>query len=808
MSHKLRHNQKRKYAGDVSSPLYALTPAAARPLLLGWLIALVVARWWLPTEGSAEGLTLWLVPVVLLTAVTRGVWKWKNGIAADRFEAMDAALLLLIGAQVVSALAVVFGVGNARAAINVAWEWIGCGVLIWMFRRELHDIVAARELCFGIALAAAVLAGYGLWQHFVWYPEMIRDYKKMAQQERELLERVSQATTAGVVDEATRQLNQLRGEFAQQNIPSDPGARLLWEQRLKNSREPIGLFALANSLAGLLLVAMFLQVGLLESLWGDRCWRGILIGLVLVTGYCLLLTKSRTAHVAAMTGAAWWGWRWLASRRLKSGSPKKLPMKLVAAALIVGLGVTTAAVTGGLDSAVLSEATKSLTYRLEYWQSTLATILEQPWLGTGPGNFRDHYLKHKLPASSEEIADPHNLVLDVWANAGTIGLIGLLSCVALMAMTWLRPTTESVDYDSAREPRPPRSLRICLISPAVWGTGLSFSIIGVGLELFGFGTDERVWVLGLFWWLLWIVAWLLSGLGEFSASDDAEGSTMALVWSLEAANIGLLVHLLGAGGIAMPAITQALWLMWMLRRIWSGRDDDLEKSPSSAGLIGVGGERRFMRFLWPVQVGFMALMTVICFFTAIQPEVLCRTHLAFGDSAMLRSGQSQTARNEYLLAVYADRWSVEPHERLAELSFREWTGSRRETDFDAAIRWQHQVADQRPLAVQSWRRLGEFWLERFELSHDTAHAALAAAALQRGVERYPHHSRMLADLAIAYDGAEQVEPASSVAAESLRQDDLNRRLGHTDKLLHDGLRQRLTTMSAYRQKSATSEKPN
>ena len=126
-----------------------------------------------------------------------------------------------------------------------------------------------------------------------------------------------------------------------------------------------------------------------------------------------------------------------------SGSPKNSLMKLIAAVLIIGLGVVIAAATGGLDMAVLSEAPKSLTYRLEYWQSTLATIREQPWLGTGPGNFRDHYLKHKLPASSEEIADPHNLMLDVWANAGTIGLIGLLLCIALMAKTWLRPISES-----------------------------------------------------------------------------------------------------------------------------------------------------------------------------------------------------------------------------------------------------------------------------------------------------------------------------------------------------------------------------
>ena len=87
-------------------------------------------------------------------------------------------------------------------------------------------------------------------------------------------------------------------------------------------------------------------------------------------------------------------------------------------------------------------------------------------------------------------------------------------------------------------------------------------------------------------------------------------------------------------------------------------------------------------------------------------------------------------------------------------------------------------------------------------------AAAAVAALQRGVERYPHHSRLLADLATAHDGAEQTEPARAVADKALRQDDLNRRLGHTDKLLPDNLRQRLMKMSDRSLDSAVDEKPN
>ncbi len=46
-------------------------------------------------------------------------------------------------------------------------------------------------------------------------------------------------------------------------------------------------------------------------------------------------------------------------------------------------------------------------------------IADHPWLGCGPGNFQDFYTQYKLPEASEEIADPHNFLLEIWATAGT-----------------------------------------------------------------------------------------------------------------------------------------------------------------------------------------------------------------------------------------------------------------------------------------------------------------------------------------------------------------------------------------------------
>ena len=64
---------------------------------------------------------------------------------------------------------------------------------------------------------------------------------------------------------------------------------------------------------------------------------------------------------------------------------------------------------------------------------SLAGALASPtfWLGVGPGNFAGPYLKYKLPQASEEIVDPHNLFLEVWAAGGFLAFLCLVLALAL-----------------------------------------------------------------------------------------------------------------------------------------------------------------------------------------------------------------------------------------------------------------------------------------------------------------------------------------------------------------------------------------
>ena len=87
----------------------------------------------------------------------------------------------------------------------------------------------------------------------------------------------------------------------------------------------------------------------------------------------------------------------------------------------------------GRPSDLATKAAKSFGYRVQYWQATVRLIAEHPWIGCGPGNFQDTYTAYKLPEASEEVTDPHNFLLEVWATAGTPAMLALLAMLAAFA---------------------------------------------------------------------------------------------------------------------------------------------------------------------------------------------------------------------------------------------------------------------------------------------------------------------------------------------------------------------------------------
>src|SRR5207248_10886053 len=91
-------------------------------------------------------------------------------------------------------------------------------------------------------------------------------------------------------------------------IPTEAGSpqRELFENRLR-SVEPLATFALTNSLAGFLAPWLItaLAIGVANFSWPVRRTAPVVFFISpAVLGSCLLLTKSRTAYLAAVVGVA------------------------------------------------------------------------------------------------------------------------------------------------------------------------------------------------------------------------------------------------------------------------------------------------------------------------------------------------------------------------------------------------------------------------------------------------------------------------------------------------------------------------
>ena len=312
------------------------------------------------------------------------------------------------------------------------------------------------------------------------------------------------------------------------------------------------------------------------------------------------------------------------------------------------------------------------------------------------------------------------------------------------------------------------------------------------MDFVGHGTDERLWWLGGIWWGLWLIGVVWS-----RRTDDSTVATSSVVGSrlplaLEGANVALLVHLLGAGGIAMPAITQLLWLVWALR-IGSAESPIPtlgEKTPSESWRRGVLAGQ----FSAVGCALVAAALSVVCLWTATMPELLCRTSMQAGDFEWGRR-QIEAAQARYLAAAEGDRWAIEPLERLADLALQRWQQTQREADFDITLLHLHAVCDRLPFASRSHRRLGHAWLVRFDRSHSPDHARMATESFATAVERYPHHAALLSEWAIACEGAGLSDAAREGARRAIRQDDINRQAGHSDKYLNAEFRRRMDRLA-------------
>ncbi len=697
---------------------------AARYLAL----ALAVARPMFPSEDADSGSGLVVVGLWGLVALLWSAAQVSRGEIRFVFRWLDVLPGALLGFVLIST----FLAETKRPAINMASEWTGLVLSFFLVRQLFRDMASIRAVVIAMLSLAFALAVYGEYQAFWGFYEL---RNRFASDSAKVLEE------AGIA-------------------PGSPQAEL-FKNRL-NSHEPFATFALANSLAGFLIawipigLAWLIQ-NLLQSSTqqsppkslprpGPR-FRSVLLGIgvaeTLAILICLILTQSRTAYIGLLVQfvllALIFGSQVVVHLRERVSRP--MLWGAIAVVAVVTVGVIGYAVRlEKMDIRLLTQAARSFEFRWQYWQATGNLIRDQIWLGTGPGNFRGHYLKYKIAESSEEIIDPHNLLLEVTATSGVIAGLAMFSMLVASIFSMFRSKPieredETVIVD-----------RFALVMVGLGGICLAAVLSSMSLLLY----------LGLA--LVWMFA-----AAVFAGLVPKPWLTPRI---FGCAAVGMVVHLMGAGGIGMPGVAQSLWLMLALGLNAS----ELDRTPR------VIGGRIFSH-------GLMAGMavSVIGFVVFILRPVSGAGAALEQGRQLMRSGDLAGAEAQLGCAAEIDSLWAEPWLELARIHYEHWrrgSGFAAEKYFGQAERDLVHAGRLAPSELEPDRFLASLYEAR--AGRDASYWLKASEAYRRCVMRYPTSASLRAKFAETLWEAGQTEPA---AKETRRALELDAQTPHLDKKL-------------------------
>ncbi len=768
---------RRRPGGTIAAPSAnqpALPAERARRCLLGGVIAVLVARAYVPGTGVAsEGHGASFAVLWPLLLCGWAIYLLLPNARRLLPQAADWAGLLLVAACLISG-GLACTVASPRPALNMVGQVIAMAIGYWLVRqlvRSRQEMRATVAILLAVGFAMAVV---GLYQYAVDLPEQQRQYE--------------------TVKDDPQQLFAWSGQW----LADDPAGRKRFEDRLY-TREPYGTLALSNSLAGFLVPWLVMIPGMLCATWttsSGRTWRarGGWIAMWIAMAGCLALTGSRSGFVAVIAG-----WFVLAAGMLLS--PSVAGRKVRAAVAIGGLSlVGLIAVAAAMrDSQFVDLASRSLGYRWEYWQSTWQMIGDYPLLGCGPGQFQDTYPAYKLPAASEEVADPHNFLLEVWATAGPFAVVGLVGLFALALWGSWRGSVDGVEESLQK---PAEGAPAGAIAAVYLGAGAGL-LLGPATALIAHLPLSMPHAVMLATGVSMAVAvlhpWVVSGRLPRGI--------------LAAAVIAMLVHLTASGGITDPTMAGVLWTL--LAILVTSRE-------GVAGTTVFGrAVRRGIAMAWLVTSG---VIVAGAWATVYRPVIAARGYLATAASpAVLSRPPAYVAALRQ--AVAADPWSARVARLLARAQLEDALAARDRTDatIDRWIALNDRTLDLAPRSAQLYSESSQGYRDLHERFAPLATAdgsgeedsvgLLKRAVLdaRRAVERYPTRASYRLQLAELLATQGGVAAAAQQYAAALAMDDAKRQAGHLDKLLptesRERVEQRLRELAADTSASPASPSP-
>ncbi|MBA2115923.1 O-antigen ligase family protein [Bremerella alba] len=687
------------------------------PNFVGTGIAfLAVATPLVSSEGSPErGAELWLAVAWCLLLVLWGATALMKPKLEIRWSWTETCLAGFLVWLTISTWHVA-GEGNLRAAFNSYWDYAHVLIAYFLIRQWIVNDSQRHAVLSAMICLAVFVSSFAVYQYVVEMPAQRASYEANAEQ-----------------------------ILIDNGIDPTPGnpVRSLFESRL-NSTEPTATFTLTNSLAGFLVPWILISLGWLKNSFSpDTNWKrvgGFALAIALM-GICLLLTKSRTAWLATLFGLTLLG-------LYGTSIGRRVSWVIPATGLTAALGLFMLGfVTGVLDVEVLSEAPKSVLYRLQYWQGAAAIIANHPLFGCGLGNFQGYYPEFMLPMASETVADPHNFIFEVWASAGTPALLLLVAAMVFWTLQIARapnPTDTTVEAAKPANQDDPRSAY-----PLWLGAGLALLFAPLlQMIMQEVSPDYMPVIIGII--PTGFVAWTLWG--------QPISQNLRLWMSIAIA--ALVINLLAAGGISFPSVAGSLFLLAAIA------------SPAHCSILLEDGPKKMI----PLGVGAIGLMVVTLW--GIQPSQARRTQMSLSTLAG-RQGDWRAMEQHVKLATAADTWSKEGPAALANVYFQGWVNNS-----DASLK------DREPLLVgledalaETFRRAGhsfplhstagEWFLDVYRQSDDPDHLLVAINHFREATHLFPNRAIHQAQLAWALHLADLKEESIAHADEALRLDKLN-----------------------------------
>ncbi len=519
-------------------------------------------------------------------------------------RALDALVWSLAAWMMLAAFAT-SEFGNLRSATNEAWLWIAAAALFTSVRRIAVNDDVRRATAMLMLVCASGLAVHALHQEFVTLPLNRLEFEKDP-------ERVLQA--------------------AGYEAPPGSSERAIFAGRLYDGG-PTGTFALANSMAAVLIGGVLFAIGVVRFSWRQiptiqlATW--CTIALICAAG--LGFSRSRSAAACMVCGAAL-----LYLIGVDRNHLRMLRSRIIGAIAITVVGLISVLLWFG-DREFLASAPASLAFRFQYWRSTLRMVFDHPLFAAGPGHFQAVYERYREASTAEQIADPHNLFFETLGSGGLIGFGLLISSLIVGAMyysgskTFRASVSKAAAYDHQRW---------------VW----IGAVVALGLIwLFGWASrqlpdvDASLFVLPM----VVVIGMVLAPSIKFISSQDLDRVVGVVL-------LMVLLHLTVSGGWTVPGVAVVVWIAaGILTRVQANRVSMIKFKSHESTISWLAGG---------LCIGLIALL----FFTSLRPVQTAGHQMAIGSLA-IESGQYLKAERLLQAAASSDRWSPLPMIGLADL---------------------------------------------------------------------------------------------------------------------------------------------